>query len=169
MGMGPNKAKEREWMNPSGSPGWTQDISVVKPVAPVQSWSAPDVWQPPRTSGWASGFRWKIFQAGRSHSGSQGQHRALKNLLFSVSGLELGWSRSSFHNTAFTAGFVLAKLTRFLNLFFSCYWGFFVVPVYFWERFLPSGASHSGLRCWILLPLLCPSESPIPRGHVMQN
>lgn len=52
-----------------------QDIKVVKlspPKSPIQSWSAPDVRQPPQSVefGWWSGFKWKIFQAGRSHSGA---------------------------------------------------------------------------------------------------
>lgn len=76
------------------------------------------------------------------------------------------WDGAAALSTAqlFLQDLFLSKLVDFKTYFLAVV-EVLIVAVYFWEWCLPSGAARSSLRCWILLPLLCPSESPVPRGH----
>lgn len=110
-------------MNPSGSPGRTSALSNCHPQK-VQ-------WHQPKA---------EVFQMCGSHlellhpggevvldgkySKQEGPAQVSQELWRICFSLCPVWSRSSFHSSFFTAGFVLAKLAWVWNSFLICCWGF---------------------------------------------
>lgn len=97
-------------MNPSGSPGRTSALSGCHPQKVQKHQGVLQMCakhlELPHLAGEVASDGKHSRQEGPIQV-SQGQ----QDLFFSESSLELGWSRSSSHSAAFTAGFVLAKLT----------------------------------------------------------